>query len=620
MSVIVLPLVLVLSTLVLYGRLKTMRQAIIWSVLLFSVALTLITEGLSLFHAFHETGLVLSWGVVLLAWGVVLVRQGTPTLPRLQLTREAWILMGLLSVVVGLTLLTALVAPPNTVDSMTYHMTRVVYWQQFESVQHFPSFEDRMLFNPPFAEFVIAHLQILNGSDRLANLPQWFAMIFSLIAVTLILQVWEVKTVAKQLIGAVVLVTLPTGIMQSSSTQNDYVTAMWVIILAWFVVRGVRSDQVSARLIIGIGMSSGLALLTKGTAYVYVLPLLVWFGVDYLLKHQVQVWKPVIVIGLIALTLNISHYSRNYAEYGSPFAPERSRNRHANETLSVPVMLSVASRNLASNVPHNERVLNALTTFHDLIGVDINEPGTSYLNYPFSLSTGQRVFQEGFGTQPLHLMLFIGTVGFALLAGAHLRTYLLVITAQFLLMAFLFKWQPWGLRLQLGFWVTASPLMAYAVICVKRPWLRYAVIGTLLFASLFWVMSTFPRPLISNPSSSYKSILLSDRFSMIFNSRRGFEAPYRQVIDDIIARPCDQIGIINAGEWEYPLVYHLTQNHREVRNIVSTTASDADAFSPCLVVSLVNTPQKITWMDQTFNLSYEHTPLKVYEPEDVLVE
>ena len=44
---------------------------------------------------------------------------------------------------------TAIVAPPNTYDSMTYHLPRVMHWIQHQSVGHYPTHIPRQLHFPP---------------------------------------------------------------------------------------------------------------------------------------------------------------------------------------------------------------------------------------------------------------------------------------------------------------------------------------------------------------------------------------------------------------------------------------------------------------------------------------
>ena len=84
----------------------------------------------------------------------------------------------------------ALVAPPNNWDSMTYHMSRVEHWRVNNSVAHYPTNIEWQLYLNPWAEFAILQFQTLGfGSDRLANLVQWFAFVGSMVGVSLLVRI-----------------------------------------------------------------------------------------------------------------------------------------------------------------------------------------------------------------------------------------------------------------------------------------------------------------------------------------------------------------------------------------------------------------------------------------------
>jgi len=93
------------------------------------------------------------------------------------------------AVVIGILFLIAFVAAPNTYDSMTYHLSRVMHWQQNRSLRFFPTHIPRQLHAGPWAEMAVLYLQMLAGSDHLANLVQWFAMIGSVIGVSYIAKI-----------------------------------------------------------------------------------------------------------------------------------------------------------------------------------------------------------------------------------------------------------------------------------------------------------------------------------------------------------------------------------------------------------------------------------------------
>lgn len=176
--------------------------------------------------------------------------------------------------IVIITGLIAIIAPPNTWDSMTYHMPRVMHWIQNKTVAHYPTAIQRQLYYAPWAEFAIAHLQILSDGDRFANMVQWFSMVGSLVAVSLIAR--ELGADKKgQLFAALFVVSIPMGILQSSSTQNDYVVSFWLVCFVYYGLIILKTPNYW--LASAIGASLGLAIMTKPIAYLYATPFLLWF-------------------------------------------------------------------------------------------------------------------------------------------------------------------------------------------------------------------------------------------------------------------------------------------------------------------------------------------------------
>ena len=79
-----------------------------------------------------------------------------------------------------------------------------------------------------------------------------------------------------QILSVVVCATLPMVILQGSSTQNDAVEALWLTCLVYFLLVMRRRQEWFYPYL--VGMSLGLALLTKATAYLLAPPFLIWFG------------------------------------------------------------------------------------------------------------------------------------------------------------------------------------------------------------------------------------------------------------------------------------------------------------------------------------------------------
>jgi 4-amino-4-deoxy-L-arabinose transferase-like glycosyltransferase len=437
----------------------------------------------------------------------------------------------------------ALNSPPNTWDSMTYHMPRVFYWQQFQSVDHYPTVIDRQLFNPPWAEFAILHLQILSDGDQFANMVQWTAMFISIIGVSAIAGRLG-ASYQGQLFAAIFCATLPMGILQGSSTQNDYVIAMWLVCLIYFILH-TFPDHNNRVNIAAIGVSVGLAVLTKGTAYVYVLAVLLLLGLYLIWTYRQQFWKPVMMIGIIGLALNGSHYIRNYQIYDSPLTSTRYESAFSNETLSISVILSNFSRNMASQVTVpslidnqltiHEKVDSSVRDFHDLINADVDDPRTSYNNNPFKMVDAWQVYHEDFAGNPFHLLLvlvFLIVYPFTKVARQNmlLTTYAAGLIGTFLLFSLVFKWQPWGTRLQLPLFVAIAPFAGIVASRFKPGILWNGVALVLIFSSVFWLFKGNPRPLIKDdvletPSYPY-NIMEKDHTDGYFNFRPELQSNY----------------------------------------------------------------------------------------------
>ncbi|MFT7563697.1 MAG: hypothetical protein ACI8ZT_001346, partial [Bacteroidia bacterium] len=245
------------------------------------------TELLSSLHAITFTALLVAWCLFLLVgFFALFIHQRSYKVS----TPGSWgakpvtaILIGSITFILAITLFTAIVYPPNTWDSMTYHMPRVLHWITNNDVSFYPTEITRQNFQMPLAEFAIMHLQVLTGGDWYANLVQWvsFLVLISLGVVVADELGLERKL---QLITAVIIATLPMAVLQASSTQNDLVVSVFLMSFGLFMLR-LRVNFSTENLLFA-AISLGLALLTKGTAYLYGVALGMSLAVPILLGRR----------------------------------------------------------------------------------------------------------------------------------------------------------------------------------------------------------------------------------------------------------------------------------------------------------------------------------------------
>ncbi len=207
------------------------RQDLVFIILILCTWCALSTELLSALHSITFTGVLLAWIPPAVAGGWYLFRHFPPPKDLFRRFTSHWIPPFLLLVLL-FSLLIGILYPPNNYDSMTYHMGRVAHWIQNKSIAFYPTHIGRQLNYQPFAEWIILHIQILTGGDRLANTVQLFFFAGGIVVITLIIQ--ELGGSRRtQLLGAFLTGMIPMAIAQSNTTQNDVVGAYFVLCFAW---------------------------------------------------------------------------------------------------------------------------------------------------------------------------------------------------------------------------------------------------------------------------------------------------------------------------------------------------------------------------------------------------
>jgi hypothetical protein len=590
-------------------RVDSWRHGIVTAAVMWGTGVAVVTEALSLVHAFTFFGALVLWGaaVVFLGWAV----SRGPALNPLRalcesraLSRRPRAVLLAVGGIVATVGVVAVVAPPNTYDSMTYHMSRVAHWIQNGDVRHYPTYIVRQNSAAPGAEFIIANIQVLAGSDRLANLVQWASMIGSLAGVSLVTRLLGSDRRA-QLLTVIVAATIPMGVLQASSTQNDYVVALWLVCLAVFVLRPAHPTLVGAAL--------GLLLLTKPTGYVFALPLIVWFAVSSIAHEHRVAWRRLALVVLVALALNAGYFVRNIATFGAPLGPgsegQHGEYQYINGTIGVKPMLSVALRNLAVHLGTPWPRVNAMTegavgAAHRLLRLDVNDPRTTWFTTEFRVLPPST--HEDSAANGVHLVLIVVAIVVSITWQRRRPiAWSLVIAFGFLLFSAVFRWQPWHSRLELPLFVLAAPLVGMAL-APRR--IGPAVAVALLLLALDPLLWNATRPLVGP-----RNIFQEDREAQYFVTRPDLQPPYRAAIERARALGCADIGLMFAGsEPEYPF-WVLAKSALGER--VRLEHVFWNATSPCVVFTTLPTlPEEIDVAGRVYRRDLVAPPISLFVP------
>jgi hypothetical protein len=524
-----------------------LSAAVAWGALL-----TALTEFLSAFQGLAFGWLLGAWLAACLALLLALIPRA-PGLPgRLRLDPGGlpwfgWLLLGGGAALAAATGLTALGAPPNTWDSMAYHMARVDHWAHNRSVAHYPTRELRQLYLGPWSELVILHLRLLRGGDGWANFVQWSSMVGSALGVSLIAKRLGGDAGA-QVFAAVLAVTLPMGVLQASGTQTDYVVSFWLVCLAYHLLRLQAAPGAPAA---AAGASLGLALLTKPTAYLYAPAFLAWLAAAGLRARRGAVLATVLVV---AAALNLGHWARNVDLFQSPLRPgDMGPHESVNGLLSLPAFLSNVVRNAALHLGTPSYRVNAawergVGVLHTFLGLDPSDPRTTAVGRRFfvpRLST-----HEDYAGCPAHLALAALSAAALFLrrpGRRRLLGYGAAVAAGPLLLCLFLRWMEWNSRYHLPAFVLWAPAGA-VVLSAALPgrFVRAAAAG-LLLAALPWVLFNEARPVAGEGS-----VLHADRTGLYFRNAAALQGPFVGAAAFVRSRGCTEVGL-EVDDYEHAL-------------------------------------------------------------------
>jgi hypothetical protein len=478
-------------------------------------------------------------------------------------------------------LITALVSPPNNYDSMTYHMARVMHWIQNQTVNYYPTNNLRQISFPPGTAYIVTHLQILSGGDHFANCVQWLAFLGCIITTSLIVKNAKIG-LNSQVITALVCASIPMAIMQSTTTQTDLTTSFWLISFVYFIF---RTDKYVKLDIFWFSTSLGLAILSKPTAIIFGTPFLIILVFRYFVSLIVvgtfqKIYHSMIFsveIVILTVSLSIPSYLRNYAVFGNLLGIDTGTR---NDVLGIAQLTSNLLRNSALNLPFRG-YWKLVGSVHDFFNIDINDSVTTFLTNDFNVDlTAKDLFNifflpnEDFVSTSIHFILILIIIAFLIyIKVCKIKTkfvYEQIIISTifgFIFYSLLLKWQVWGNRLLLPFFIINAPVIGYFIRNCLSKSMEILLSSIFIFTGITYSLTPMHHPFISIPPEYYRqfpsifenrqspSIFGLDREDIYFSAHlKGAKDTYNTLADRVIEDNCNSIGIYIGGDTpEYPL-------------------------------------------------------------------
>jgi hypothetical protein len=597
------------------------------------VVTLLLTESLSLAGAFAREPLVLGWSVAVAFAALAAVRSGTTGARALARAAAPGAAGWTLAVLAGATGVVALAAPPNTWDALTYHLARVAHWIQNRHVGVYPTASSRQVEMSPFAEFAIAHLVLLWGSDRLANLVQWSAMIGTWLAVSRIAAQLGAGPRGQRL-AALFAATSPMGILQGSSAQNDWVAGFWLAAFTSLCLDLAR-DGFSRPSLLAASGALGLGILTKGTVAVFAPAPLLALALARRRDGLRALAGPALAGLAVVLALQAGHALRSLSLGGSPLGPDA---RYRSADLGPRLLASSVVRNLSLHAAApwpawNRALERSVRGFHHALGVDVDHPDTTYRATRFAVPAigagetarwtrdpGAVLRHEDHAGSPLHVLAIVAAGALALgrpplRRERALQAQLWTCAVAFLLFCALLRWQPWHARLHLPLLALCGAWVGRVAERTASPRVASGLAAAFACASLPWLLAGLPRPLVG-PGS----VLRVPRSEQYLASRPHLAPAYLAAARYLRATGCRSLGLALAGDsGEYPLWVLLRDASAPPRIEHLTTERGSlgaleTEFRPCAIVSMDPPREELRFGSNRYTATWRSDELIVLEP------
>lgn len=506
-----------------------MRIAIIKNILLFSLLLVLFIEIFSFFKIITFNTLLLfllfySTYVFYEIRHVKIFYLIKSKINNLSLSNNEYIITLFFLFFIFILFCLSILMPPNNYDSLSYHLPRVEHWIDNKSVYPYSTNIIRQIIHPPLAEYYILILRILTDGDYFSNIVQFSSMIGTLTIATLFAKEFNFSFIG-QLFCAIIIFSIPMAILQSTTSQNDYVSSFFFITFLFFLhqcfINNFKTDD-CFYLVLSIFLSG----LVKYSAIIFCLPFVLFLIFKTISKSYI-VYKFFYISFILAFLLYIPFLYRNFLNFGDILGSKSVTNLMSNEIISISSMISNFTKLVFNNLalPYNKwnfELNNLIQNIHNYFNYSLNTNENNFMNIPFNVFF---VFHEDYTGSFIHFTLFLSILfivafNFKFIS-KYIILYFILSIFSLLFYSLLFKWQPWANRLVLPMIISLSlfsSLIFYEYLKINNLKLNLIMI-IFLISSIPYVFfnpnkSFISKNIIRKFTNTPKSILNNDIIEM----------------------------------------------------------------------------------------------------------
>jgi len=447
--------------------------------------------------------------------------------------------------------------PPNNIDSLAYHLTRVAFWIQHRSLAPWPTPYLSQTAFPPNAEIGSLASMLFLHRDLLAGFTQWFSALAASVSIFGLARGFG-SSRRQAGFAALLFLTLPMIVLQATTTQNDLTAAALVTAMVFLLWLGLRTRQTGMLILSGAAM--GLALGTKFTV-VMALPGFA-AGLAYIILtrkprpiRMVLTWAGACAAGFVLLGAFM--YVQNWRYFRSPIGSQEMLSNqvnhdavglgtliHSNVARDIYSLMDLCGvPNPLANAGVNARARLGAAAFK-VLGVPKDSPELDKYGHTFTFKRPKpQASEAGSFFGPLGFFLWLPLVLYWSVTGFIKRDGRLIPALAFL--GFLLviggsqAWLPFRGRFYCGVIALSAPLVAAAFRPGRWPSLgRGLIIVAACMVMAVTTVTNVQKPLVG-PEAIWSKARIERRY-LIWNQaqmayRRLCEAiPPRATVADIM--------------------------------------------------------------------------------------
>ena len=326
---VLVPIIVICILYLIYANNESITRALAntWITLVSFIWIT--TELLSLFRIWTSTTVLICW----LVFFLILIYVGCKKQYKSQFKEvcgrfqyfkneyayHKWILAFLIYFV--FVFIAGILSGQYNMDSMVYHLPRIMHWIQNGSVGHFAAGIDFQIRYPSLTEYLVAQVYLFGCSDRLANLIQTFAYLASSVMVFGISRKIGASEKAS-FTAAFVYLMIPMALVQAFSTQTDDVAGLFLLTFIFYILdfiqaEKLRMDRQGLISAIRLALNVMLGYLCKPTICFVMLIFFLWMCIVRIYKRdKLSILLKYSTIGvIIAVMLYIPLFAKSYQTY-----------------------------------------------------------------------------------------------------------------------------------------------------------------------------------------------------------------------------------------------------------------------------------------------------------------